>query len=156
MTLGRLLTVDHIIPNLDAAEQWPAIDEMAGLLFTRDLLPASDRPAVLEGLRQREQQFTTNIGSGVAIPHAFHPELREVLAVFARSRTGISFGDAARSPVHLIVLFILPQHDHRLRLETLAAIAKTVAHGEMRQRLLEAGSAEEILALLSGRDALRV
>jgi mannitol/fructose-specific phosphotransferase system IIA component (Ntr-type) len=78
---------------------------------------------MLEALKAREEQVSTGIGSGVAIPHAFSDILRGGRG-FGRSKAGIDFEAIDNAPVHFIILFIVPRKDYHLHLRTLAAIAK--------------------------------
>ena len=53
MTLGNLLSVDQIIPEMKATERWSAIVELVDLLVERSQIRPDDRDVVLSALRQR-------------------------------------------------------------------------------------------------------
>ena len=91
MTLGNLLTVDRIIPDMQATERWSAIVELIDLLVSRGQIKAADRDTVLGALRAREETMSTGIGFGIAIPHASSDRVGEVVAAFGRSSKGIEF-----------------------------------------------------------------
>ncbi len=151
MTLGQLLTDDQIVPDLIGRDRWSVLGELTARLFELDLVPEAHRSLTVERLHERESLITTGIGSGVAIPHALCPYSRHIVAAFGRSREGIEFDAFDKAPVHIVVLFIVPETNYRLRLETLSAIGKTLAHPELRARLLAARTASELRLLLSGR-----
>lgn len=151
MNLGELLTPEQIVPEMQSAGAREAIRELVDHLHGRQLLRGISREEVLELLFQRESQFSTGIGSGVAIPHAFVENLDRVVTAFGRSRQGIDFSSLDHAPVHFVVLFIVPKTEYHLHLRTLAAIAKMFANGEIRAELTSAASGEEILAILSRR-----
>jgi mannitol/fructose-specific phosphotransferase system IIA component (Ntr-type) len=151
MTLGHLLAEDQIVLDLTAHDRWGAIEELADRLFQSGRLPMSDRELVLERLRARELRLTTGVGSGVAIPHALYSGTEEVLAVLGRSTAGLDFESGDKHPVHIIVLFIVPESNYMLRLQILSAIGKTLVNPEVRRQLLEANSAAQIRSLLRGR-----
>ena len=153
MNLANLLTEEQIVPEVRSTERWPAIVELVDHLCAIGRLPSELRETVLKLLTEREQMISTGIGSGVAIPHAFAQEIDEVVSVFGRSKQGIDFASIDNSPVHFIILFIVPKDEYQLHLRTLAAIAKMFTNGGIRERLSAAESSTEILTILGSRPA---
>lgn len=151
MNLSELLTVDRIVPEMEATEHWPAIEELVEHLDRLGLLEADTRQEVLAALKEREERISTGIGLGVAIPHAFSDRVGEVLTVFGRSLKGIDFESIDNAPVRFVVLFVVPNHCYHEHLRTLAAIAKIFHNGEIRTLLTEAQDAEGILRVLQER-----
>lgn len=153
MNLGSLLTVKQIVPAMQATERWPAIVELVEHLENQNLVSPHDKFAILDALQQREDQTSTGIGSGVAIPHAFSNQIDDVVAVFGRSEEGIDFEAIDNAPVRFVVLFVVPEAQYQAHLQTLAAIAKMLTNGQIRQRLAHADDAEEILSILRTKPA---
>ncbi|MEC8825798.1 MAG: PTS sugar transporter subunit IIA [Verrucomicrobiota bacterium] len=153
MTLAELLTPERVIAELQSGENLPAIEEMVARLVEVEALPESQKEPALEALRAREDQRSTGIGGGIAIPHAFLPDLEKVVAIFARSKPGVDFCALDRAPVHFIVLFIVPESQYTLHLKTLAAIAKILNSADTRKRLAEANNENEMIEVLSQRAA---
>ena len=150
MNLGNLLSVDRILPQMQAGERWSAIVELVELLVTRGKVRAEDRDLVLSALRQREETMSTGIGFGIAIPHASSERVDEVVAAFGRSMGGIEFDSLDNAPVKFIVLFVVPKDQFQTHLRTLAAIAKFLNDRAVRERLGRAVSAEEIYDIFLG------
>jgi mannitol/fructose-specific phosphotransferase system IIA component (Ntr-type) len=148
MKLAKLLGADQIVLEMRALEHWAAIMELVEHLVTSGKLPETQRGDVLAALKTREEQISTGIGCGVAIPHAFSDEGDGVIAVFGRSRQGIDFEALDKCPVHFIILFIVPRKDYHLHLQTLAAIAKMFTNIEIRRQLGVAETCDEVLAIL--------
>jgi mannitol/fructose-specific phosphotransferase system IIA component (Ntr-type) len=151
MKLAQLLGPDQILLDLKADEHWASIVELVEQLVFSGKLPLSHKADILTSLRAREDQVSTGIGTGVAIPHTFSDELEEVVAIFGRSKAGIDFQALDQGPVHLIVLFIVPRKDYPLHLRTLAAIAKMFTNSEVRRQLIAAESSEDVLAILDSK-----
>src|SRR5208282_4081765 len=147
MTLGSLLSVDQIVPEMKATERWAAIVELIDLLVQKNRVRASDRDSILAALRQREETMSTGIGFGIAIPHASSNCVSEVIAAFGRSSTGIEFDSLDNSPVRFIVLFVVPKDQFQVHLRTLAAIAKFLNDKSVREALGSAKTAGEILQI---------
>jgi mannitol/fructose-specific phosphotransferase system IIA component (Ntr-type) len=151
MKLAKLLSADQIILDMKAVEHWPAIVELIDHLVEAGRLPAGLKEHVLASLKAREDQVSTGIGCGVAIPHAFSDDIDEVAAIFGRSRAGIDFEALDNAPVHFIILFIVPRKNYPLHLRTLAAIAKMFTNCEIRRQLGEAQTRDKILAILESK-----
>lgn len=151
MKLANLLTPDRIILEMSAGEHWPAIVELIDHLVSVSSLDAGLRDEVLEALKIREEQVSTGVGHGVAIPHAFSDKLDKVVAVFGCSKRGIDFEALDQRPVHFVILFLVPKKDYHLHLQTLAAIAKMFTNVEIRRRLAHASQHQEILDIFAGK-----
>ena len=151
MNLASLLTEELIVPSLQSTDHWEVIVELVDHLSANGALPHEIRADVLKALEEREGKISTGIGSGVAIPHAFSDDIDEVATVFGRSKEGVNFEAVDNNPVHFIVLFIVPEKQHHLHLKTLAAIAKLFTRAEVRQRLAEAETRSDILAVFDAQ-----
>ena len=147
MTLGNLLSVEQIVPEMQATERWSAIVELIDILLKLGKIKAADRQTILDALRAREETMSTGIGFGIAIPHASSDRVSEVVAAFGRSTGGIEFDSLDNAPVKFIVLFIVPKDQFQTHLRTLAAIAKFLNDRGVRDRLAAATTAADILAI---------
>lgn len=153
MTLADLLTPSRVIAEMQADDHWPAIVELVDHLIGEGSLAMEQREPALEALRVREEQRSTGIGGGIAIPHSFLHGIDEVVTIFGRSTDGIDFGAVDRAPVHFIVLFLVPESQHTLHLKTLAAVAKILNSADTRNRLGAAKGESEIIDILFQRPA---
>ena len=151
MNLTSLLSEDQILDDMRATGHFEALEELVDHLDTSALLHGVSREVVLEAIRNREDQTSTGIGAGVAIPHAFVPGLESVITVIGRSHEGIDFESIDNVPVNLVVLFIVPEDQYHTHLQTLAAIAKMLSDGETRARLIDAPDSSSILRTVEER-----
>lgn len=156
MKLASLLSPEQVILDMRSEEHLPAIVELVDHLVEIGRLKEALREEVVTSLRQREEQVSTGIGYGVAIPHAFSENIEEVVTVFGRSTQGIDFEALDNSPVHFVILFVVPKKDYHLHLQTLAAIAKMFTNCEIRRQLGEAEGRAEILKILAGKASRNV
>ena len=145
MTLANILSVEQIIPEMQASERWSALTELVDLLVAQGRITAGDRSEVIDALTAREQTMSTGIGMGIAIPHASSDKVKEVVAAFGRSPGGIEFGALDHAPVRFVVLFVVPKDQFQVHLRTLAAIAKFLNDRGVRERLAYADGEREIL-----------
>lgn len=148
MQLGDILGVEQIVPELKATNRWEAIDELVDVLIATGKIQAKDRAAIIAAVRKRENSMSTGIGFGIGIPHASTDLLFEVVGALGRSRSGVDFDALDNRPVHLVMLFLVPQGQFQKHLHTLANIAKLLHQQEFRNALVEAPDAETMLRII--------
>src|SRR5688572_18439074 len=119
MELGDILGTNNILPDLQAADRWQAIDELIGNLVTTGKIKAEHREAIAAVVKKRETSMSTGIGFGIGIPHASTELISEVVGALARSKKGCSFDALDGNPVSIIVLFLVPQGQFQKHLHTL-------------------------------------
>jgi mannitol/fructose-specific phosphotransferase system IIA component (Ntr-type) len=141
MNLGDILGPDNILPELQAADRWQAIDELINNLVTTGKIKSENREAIAAVVKKRETSMSTGIGFGIGIPHASTDLIQEVVGAFGRSRGGVNFEALDNQPVNLVMLFLVPQGQFQRHLHTLAGIAKLLHKKEFRQALEEAPDA---------------
>jgi mannitol/fructose-specific phosphotransferase system IIA component (Ntr-type) len=144
MELANTLTTRQIVPELIATTSSDAITELVTELFKIGIITESCKTDSIHSLIEREDKTTTGIGSGVAIPHTFSSQVTEIKMIFGRSMEGIDFESIDNNPVNFVVLFIIPENGKN-HLQTLASIAKFFTRGEIREKLLEAKTKEDII-----------
>src|SRR5262245_11309310 len=154
MDLGDILGPEQIIPELQAANRWEAIDELINNLVTTNKIKAEHRDAVSAVVKKRESSMSTGIGFGIGIPHASTDLIYEVVGALGRSKKGVNFDALDNQPVSLVMLFLVPQGQFQKHLHTLANIAKLLHKKELRQALEDAPDAQamfEIIKAESGK-----
>ncbi len=137
------LSTALINPDLRGTDRGSIFKELIALLTAqyRDLDPV----LIEKALDEREKLGSTGIGEGVAIPHAKIEGLRKVIAAMGRSAAGVEFDSPDGKPVHLFFLIIAPINSVGTHLTLLARINSLVKDEELRQALLRAADAEELL-----------
>src|SRR5262249_205330 len=65
-----------------------------------------------------------------------------------RSKKGIDFNSLDRKPVHMVVLFLIPQGQFQKHINTLANIAKLLHNADLRKALIDATDTPVALKLL--------
>src|SRR5580658_750958 len=138
MNLGDILTLETIVPDLQAANRWDAIDLLIQNLVTTQKIKAENRDAIIAVVKKRESSMSTGIGFGIGIPHASTDLIQEVVGALGRSKKGIEFEALDNQTVNLVVLFLVPQGQFQKHLHTLASIARLLYEKEFRQELEQA------------------
>lgn len=149
MTLNEIVKTEHIVSELKATNRWEAIDELVDNLVANGAIAKSDRDAVIDVVRTRENSMSTGIGYGIGIPHASTDLIENVVGALGRSKNGIDFEALDNQPVTLVVLFLVPRGQFQKHLHTLANIARQLHNSEFRAALENAEDADSIFQILS-------
>jgi mannitol/fructose-specific phosphotransferase system IIA component (Ntr-type) len=149
MNLGDILTgPGNILPEMQAADRWAAIDDLVGNLIATGRIRAESRDAITAVVKKRESSMSTGIGFGIGIPHASTDLIPEVVGALGRSNKGINFDALDNQPVNLVMLFLVPQGQFQKHLHTLANIAKLLHIKEFRQELESAADAAAMFQVI--------
>lgn len=107
-----------------------------------------DEQVVLRGLFDRERLGSTGIGHGVAIPHALLDTISSPLALLTRLAQPVDFDGPDDDPVDLIYAVLWPRSATSAFLPVLSRTCRLLRAPEVRERIRQAASADEVLAIL--------
>lgn len=151
MKIIDLLAPKRILPNLQAVNKRGVLEEMAAVLVSgHDEITVAN---VLEVLLERERLGSTGIGDNIAIPHGKVPQLPRMLLAFGRSLKGVDFDSMDGKPSHIFFVLLAPVNSTGLHLKALAKISRMLMSQVFRDSLMGSGGAEDILRLISEKDA---
>lgn len=136
----EFLQEEHILTPLQATNKAEAIREMTAFLLRTHALKGVTLEELVESVEEREKEFSTAMGLGVAIPHARVPVGSEISGVMGISPAGIDFDAPDVKPVHVIVLIATPPEHEARHLEVMAAVARMMSDPVVRKRLSIANS----------------
>ena len=150
MKILDILDKECIIPELRSRTKEEVLEELTGALLS--CKANLDKEALVEVLLERERLGSTGIGDGIAIPHGKVQDLDELVLSFGRSTQGIEFDSMDGRPTHLFFLLIAPENSAGIHLRALAKISRLLKSSPFRQRLLEAGTEEELFQVIQEED----
>ena len=107
---------------------------------------------VIKALMDREELGSTGIGAGVAVPHAKHDSVADLVGVFGRSRKGINFDALDGEPVHVLFLLLSSKSASGAHLEALAYISRLVRDEKFVRFMREAKDVNALRDLLKEAD----
>jgi CBS domain containing-hemolysin-like protein len=152
--LPKIFLKDALKPgavSLDFVAQTPeeAIRMLAALIPSGSTPPGTDIAALAVA---REREVPTDLGYGVAVPHARCPTLKSPVLVFGRTAEGVVFNPRSAEPVRLIFLLVTPAEQPNLQVFCLGQLA-SLAHSEsVRERLLRAETPVEVIEIVAAAD----
>ena len=138
--LSELLTPAHVVVPMAATDKTGAIAELARRLAERS---GGDYDDVHRAVVRREQELSTGIGFGVAIPHGKSPTAVELTMVAGVAPTPVPFDALDGEAVRLFFMSVGPEASAGQQVKVLSRIARLIRHEDVRERLLRARTPEE-------------
>ena len=148
MLLSQLLAPDRVRVPLTSRDKSAVLRELVELLVRSSGGAPDD---ILHAVREREDCQSTGFGHGVAIPHARTPTLSALTLVAGLTAQPVEYGALDGMPVRLFFLLAGPEAMAASQVRALARIARLVRREYVRDRLLEAETAEAFCQVV--RDA---
>lgn len=150
MKITQLLTEETIILNLDATSKLQVLEELTGQLEQAGKLV--DRQAFLKDILTRENQSTTGIGEGIAIPHAKSVAVDAPAIAFGRSEHGLDYESLDGQPAHLFFMIAATEGANDDHLEALSRLATFLMDEKFRSRILAASSKQQVLQAITDKE----
>ena len=104
---------------------------------------------ILGAILERERQFPTGIGYGVAVPHGKTPAMASLAVVAGTTDRPVAYETIDGEPVRLFFLLAGPESQAGAHVKALSRISRLVRREPVRARLLGARTPEEFYRTLS-------
>ncbi|TVQ54267.1 MAG: PTS sugar transporter subunit IIA [Phycisphaerales bacterium] len=145
LNLLDILSLKSIKVPLASTEKKAVVYELIDLLAEAKLI--SDAEKIKTVVWEREQQRTTGIGEGLAIPHGKSPAASGLVMAIGRPTEPIDFDAIDKRPVRLVVLLVSPPEKTADHIQALGRISRMMSDPKTRLAAYNAESAEELYKL---------
>jgi mannitol/fructose-specific phosphotransferase system IIA component (Ntr-type) len=151
------LELDTVMPSEEELEERPrekwllevkrsVISELTDLLATS---PHIQKPQKLfVDLFNREKQWSTALGEGVAFPHVRTKHARSLVFAMGRSSPGLDYDSPYGERVHLFFAMVAPPYDAKIYLKFAKRLAEAVTYGGLVDQALSIEDPGEMLRLV--------
>jgi fructose PTS system EIIBC or EIIC component len=150
MRITELLTKDTILLSMRGNSKIEAIDSLVAVLDRTGKI--NDRESFKAAILKREEQSTTGVGDGIAIPHAKTASVKEPAIVFGKSESGVDYESLDGQPAHLFFMIAAPEGANNTHLEALARLSGILMKPEVREQLMAASSEDEVIEIINNFD----
>jgi mannitol/fructose-specific phosphotransferase system IIA component (Ntr-type) len=140
------------IPEFQATDRDGVIAELVAALVKAGEIPTSLAKGITKAVTKRENEASTGMGKGVALPHVKDPTVTKVVAAVGQSSTGIDFAALDEQPVYSIILLISPVDNPNRHLQAMENIFKHLQKERFRKFLRQCRTPEQLEDLLSEAD----
>ncbi len=143
---------ESIVVDFAAPTKAAAIAKLCDLLVESHGLTV-DRDKLLASVLERENDLSTYVGDGLAIPHGVLEGGDAIVGVMGLSRAGFDYEVPSGERVHCIILLATPPTQRQRHLEVLGALARAIGADPAAQaRLFAAKSPAHAYELLHSDD----
>ena len=150
MRITDLLDKQSISLNGAPKDKKEALDQVV------DLMAKSGKINDVEAYRQRvyarEEESTTGIGEGIAIPHGKCDAVTKPGLAAMVVKDGVDFDSLDGEPVHLIFLIAAPNTEDNIQLDVLSKLSVLLMDEQFTADLLNAKSVDEFLEIVDKAD----
>ncbi|NYF25352.1 PTS fructose transporter subunit IIABC [Sporosarcina sp. JAI121] len=150
MKITQLLTEATIILDVKATSKQSVLTELIDQFERAGNL--TDKEAFTRDILAREEQSTTGIGDGIAIPHAKSAAVKIPGIAFGRSLQGIDYASLDGQPAHLFFMIAASEGANNDHLEALSRLATFLMDSNFREKVLGATSKSEILQAVNDKE----
>ncbi|MHC4144303.1 MAG: PTS sugar transporter subunit IIA [Planctomycetota bacterium] len=109
MKLADFICFEATVPELQAYERDGVIAELVKSLDEAGKLRKGKCKEVVARVIERENEASTGMGKGVAMPHVKHRAVKSVIAAIGLSAAGVEFFALDKQPVYSVILLISPE-----------------------------------------------
>ena len=114
-----------------------------------------DREAYRKLVYAREEESTTGIGEGIAIPHGKGAAVTRPGLAAMVIPNGVDFDSLDDEPVHIVFLIAAPNTKDNIHLDVLSKLSMMLMDEEFIEKLKNAKTVEEFLAIIDKADEER-
>lgn len=128
-----------------------ALDMAVDLMVKSEKI--SDREAYRRQVYLREEESTTGIGEGIAIPHGKCDAVKKPGLAAMVIKNGVEFESLDDEPVTLLFLIAAPNTEDNIHLDVLSKLSVMLMDEEFTASLRNAGSVEEFMEIIDKADS---
>ncbi|WP_222563313.1 fructose-specific PTS transporter subunit EIIC [Spiroplasma clarkii] len=114
-----------------------------------------DEKAFKAAVYKREEQGSTGIGEGIAIPHVLNPTVKQSAIAFVSLKNEVEWQSLNEKPVSLVFLIITNGKDGNEHLDALANLSSYLIKSEVQEGLRNAKSVATVQKLFSTPKAVK-
>ena len=147
MRITDLLSKDGIELNVNAKDKNDIIDKMTKLMLKTGRI--TDLNAYKELVLKREEEGSTGVGEGIAIPHGKGDCVTEPGLVAMVVPNGVEYDALDGKPVNLLFMIAAPNTSDNVHLDVLSRLSTMLMDTEFKNKLTSAKSKEEFLNIIN-------
>jgi len=152
MKFRDFVCFEATITDLQATGRDDVITQLVASLDKAGRLKKGTCRDIAREVIKRENEASTGLGKGVAVPHVKHKAVKSVIATIGQSSAGIDFLALDKQLVYSVILLISPTDDPDKHLQAMESIFKHLQQERFRKFLRQCRSAQQVEELLNEAD----
>ncbi len=146
MKIRELLALESIDLNANPTDKNQTIEKAIDLMVKSGKI--SDRGSYSQAVHNREKEFSTGVGGGIAIPHGRCAGVAKAGLAAMVVPEGVEYKAMDGNPVNLVFLIAAPE-EGSVHLEVLAKLSRMLMDESLVQKLIHASSPENFMEILN-------
>lgn len=146
MTIRDLLAAESINLNGTPAGKTEALNQCIDLMAKSGKI--ADVETYRKGVFAREEEGTTGIGMGIAIPHCKSDAVTKAGLAAMVVKDGVDFESLDGTPAKIIFLIAAPNTEDNVHLQVLSKLSVMLMDEQFTNSLINAGSVDEFLNII--------
>ena len=151
MKIADFVCAKAILPRLESVKRDEVIKELIAALDKAGKLGKDNAADIAKAVIKRENEASTGIGKGVAVPHVRHKAVKKAVAAIGISARGIDFSALDKQPAYTIILLLSPLEGDQ-HLQAMEAIFEHLQNDNFRKFLRQSETVEQVKELLVEAD----
>lgn len=148
MAVIELMSEEIVKTPLTSRDKPDILRELVQVL--KDAGRIEDFDAVLKAVQDREDQMSTGLQGGIAVPHGKTAAVDSLKMAIGIAPEGIDFNALDGNPTNLFFLLVAPPDKAGPHVQALAEIAKLAQSKAFCRALIHAKDAAEVVELMRG------
>lgn len=150
MTIRDLLAAESINLNGTPAGKTEALNQCIDLMAKSGKI--ADVEKYRKGVFAREEEGTTGIGMGIAIPHCKSDAVTKAGLAAMVVKDGVDFESLDGKPAKIIFLIAAPNTEDNVHLQVLSKLSVMLMDEQFTNSLINAGSVDEFLNIIDSAE----
>lgn len=150
MTIRDLLAAESINLNGTPAGKTEALNQCIDLMAKSGKI--ADVEKYRKGVFAREEEGTTGIGMGIAIPHCKSDAVTKAGLAAMVVKDGVDFESLDGTPTKIIFLIAAPNTEDNVHLQVLSKLSVMLMDEQFTNSLINAGSVDEFLNIIDSAE----
>ena len=150
MTIRDLLAAESINLNGTPAGKTEALNQCIDLMAKSGKIADVER--YRKGVFAREEEGTTGIGMGIAIPHCKSDAVIKAGLAEMVVKDGVEFESLDGTPARIIFLIAAPNTEDNVHLQVLSKLSVMLMDEQFTNSLINAGSVDEFLNIIDSAE----
>ena len=146
MRIRDLLAPESIMLQGVASDKTDVLNQMVELMAKSGKI--ADVDTYRKGVFAREEEGTTGVGEGIAIPHCKSSAVKAPGLAAMVVPDGVEFDALDGAPVHILFLIAAPDTKDNVHLDVLSKLSTLLMDERFTQSLIHASSVDEFLAII--------
>lgn len=147
MRITDLLSKESIELNVNAKDKSDIIDKMTKLMLKTGRIKNLNEYKEL--VLKREEEGSTGVGEGIAIPHGKGDCVTEPGLVAMVVPNGVEYDALDGKPVNLLFMIAAPNTSDNVHLDVLSRLSTMLMDADFKNKLISAKSKEEFLNIIN-------